>query len=356
MARTLLQSRVHVFLVMFGLLLFVGGCETFSGSSSGASGGTREISTMILKAENGQKVSEEALLEEMLHARVIYLGEKHDNPHHHHLQRALLEKLIARGKRPALAFEFFSRDQTGWLMNFSVGKPSSFTPKGHNKEKEEAFLRERLGWEKRQDWAFYWPLIQLARQHHLPVFGADLPHGTRIRLARGGLEGLSAVERAGLSPTHFRHDDYQRLMQKKLSLSHCGMASEALLERLYVTWVARNDAMAQAIALTLTEFPKEPVVVILGAGHVTHDMGVYERVAFLKPGIRQVNLGFKETQEPTVSPSQYFQSHRVGQTEFAPEHPFLWFTPPVENEENKDPCAQFHRHTLPSKETRAKEG
>ena len=332
------------------LLLMLSGCTTLSWQSNEIGDEKGEEKTMILKAENGQTIAEEALLEEMLKARVIYLGEKHDNPHHHQLQLALLEKLLARGKRPALGFEFFSREQTGWLMNFSVGKPSSFSLPGTNQETAEIFLRRKLGWQERPDWAFYLPLLQLARSHHLPIFGADLPNGIRVRLTRNGLEELSAVEKAGLSPSHFQHADYQSLMRDKLSLSHCGMASESLLDRLYATWIARNDAMAQAITLTLADLPAtEPIVMILGSGHVANNMGVYERVAFLQPGVRQVNLGFQETEQPNPTLAKHLQPVRVGQTEFAAAHAFFWFTPAVDNDENKDPCAQMHRHKLPAK-------
>lgn len=334
-----LCTQARSFVVLLFLLLMPGGCGTLLHAPDEAD---QEKDAVILDVETGHTVDEEALLEKMLGARVIYLGEKHDNPHHHRLQRILVERLIARGQRPALGFEFFSRDQTGWLMNFSVGKPSSFAP--HGRDEKGTFLRKKLGWETRKDWAFYFPLVALARTHHLPVFGADLPGGTRVRLARSGLEGLSAVEKLGLSPTHLQHDDYQTLMKNKLALAHCGMAKEPLLERLYATWLARNDAMAQAIVLTLEERPNDPVVILLGAGHIANDMGVYERVAFLKPGVQQVNLAFQETRQPDPPLSQYTQPVHVGQTTFSPGHHFLWFTPPAPDDEKQDPCEQMRRH------------
>ena len=44
-------------------------------------------------------------------ADVVYLGEQHDNPTHHSHQRAVVEALVARGVRPALAFEMLEEDQ-----------------------------------------------------------------------------------------------------------------------------------------------------------------------------------------------------------------------------------------------------
>ena len=326
--------------ILLVLLLILGGCCSLPQCPSGADGSMAPdplATGTLLATPGGQPLSPETLLEKMQPAQVIYLGEQHDNPYHHQLQRAILAKLLAQGKRPAIGFEFFSRDQTGWLMQYTVGTPSAFALPQPDDPGEA--LRKKLGWEKRPDWEHYFPLIQLARTHHLPVFGADLPDGLRVRLTRSGLEGISALERAEWSPTGFAQASYRQLMLQKLSEAHCGMAPAAFLERQYGTWLARNDAMARAIALMLTDAPDTPVLMILGAGHVAHDMGVYERVAFLRPGVRQLNLGLRGVDPAHPVPSRYLEPIQIDQTRFPPEHPFLWLTPPAPS--HTDPCAQL---------------
>ena len=335
--------------VILAPLLLLSGCGTMSTPLADSDTQQTEKKHKILQTASGQMIPETALIEQLLQARVIYLGEKHDNPHHHNLQKRVVETLIAAGKQPAIGFEFFSQDQTGWLMNYSVGKPSSFVMHGHKKPEPGEYLRKQLGWKTRPDWPFYFPLIKLARQHHLAVFGADLATGTRVRLTRNDLETLSALEKSQLSPTNFHHKDYQQLMFKQLASSHCNMASKSLLERLYTTWIARNDAMATAINLMLPATESDPVIMILGAGHTRHNMGVYERVASLNPGIRQINLAFQETQQPMPPLTSYLETVHAGQTTFAAEHAYYWFTPPVEDDHNRDPCAKMRRHTLPKK-------
>ena len=323
--------------VLYCVLLIFSGCSTVP----------EPHEAVIIGVKEGRKVSETQLLDEMGRAQVIYLGEKHDNPHHHLLQRAIVEKLIAQGKRPALGFEFFSKDQTGWLMNYSLGKPSSFSTEGPDETGK--VLQNALGWQDRTDWAFYFPLIQLARQYHLPLFGADLPNGLRVRLTRSGVEELSVIEKSMLVFSSYQKDDYRQLMLKKLADSHCGLASESLLVRLYSTWLVRNESMAETIFMMLEQRPEEPVIMVLGAEHVANDRGVYERMAFLKPGVRQINLGFQESLHPSEPFDHYFQPMTVGQTQFAPEHHYFWLTPPVINDENQDPCASLHRHAPLSK-------
>ncbi|MBF0425638.1 MAG: ChaN family lipoprotein [Magnetococcales bacterium] len=318
---------------------------------------TAQVEPPILAVETGEVISRTELLLRMERARVIYLGEKHDNPEQHRLQLRIVEDLLALGRRPALGFEFFTREQTGWLMHFVTASPpvatGNATTPAVDPDPEGERLQKRLGWQGRPEWAFYYPLLALARREKLPVFGADLPEGVRSRLARVGEAGLSAVEKGLIPTTGFVHADYRQLMLGQLAEAHCGAASPALLDRLYATWLARNDTMANAITATLHALPADaPVVMILGAGHVAHAMGVFERVVHLNPGIRQFNLGFKEAAAPPTAAAA-FSSHRqpltVGATHFAPEHAYLWFTPPTPaRDPEEDPCAAFRqRHPPP---------
>ena len=148
-------------------------------------------------------------------------------------------------------------------------------------------LRQRLGWQSReQAWGFYSPLLIRAKQYRLPVFGADLSSGLTQRITHVGLSGLSELETRQLYPSGFENAAYRQLMYRRFTDAHCGWSEPDLLKRLYETWVARNDAMAMSIGAFLRERPAQAVVMILGSGHVAHNMAVYERVAHQFPGIR----------------------------------------------------------------------
>ena len=69
---------------------------------------------------------------------------------------------------------------------------------------------------------------------------------------------------------------------------------------MYQAWIARNDAMAQSIVNTLEANPQNPVVMIVGFGHLRHGMGIPERVAYLHPATKQINFTmFEISQEPS---------------------------------------------------------
>ena len=76
----------------------------------------------IFAAADGSELDQQALRERMLAADVVYLGEIHDNPHHHAIQEQLLDGLVAAGASPALALEAVGSEQTGWLMDYAQPK------------------------------------------------------------------------------------------------------------------------------------------------------------------------------------------------------------------------------------------
>ncbi|MBF0379729.1 MAG: ChaN family lipoprotein [Magnetococcales bacterium] len=319
--------------LLLATLLFINGCGTTPAPAPKPQQVT--YNGFIVHLPSGDTVHKEDLLDKLVDSQVIYLGEKHDNPYQHQSQLEIVERLIKRGKRPAIGFEFFSQEQTGWLMNYTLGYKSLMVPV--MEKRVEGYLRKKLGWQGRNDWKFYAPLIELARKHKLPVFGADLPKGTKVRLTRTGLAKMSSLEKSLIFSTGFSDDKYRLAMHKRLSQSHCGTARGDFLERLYQTWLARNDAMAKSIVEMRKEMDDEPIVVLLGLAHVQNNMGVYDRVAHLDPTIRQVNLGFRE-----MLPEEH--SHDDEETK--PEHPdhnYLWFTPPTPGQKGGDPCAQFRK-------------
>ena len=316
--------------VIFLPFLFLTGC-----AADPAPGIKVTYSSFIVRLPSGEDVAREKMIDEIVDAQVIYLGEKHDNPFQHNGQLEVLQGLIKRGKKPAIGFEFFSQDQTGWLLNYTRGYGSLMAPA--MEKRVEGYLRKKLGWEGREDWMFYMPIIELARKHKLPVFGADLSKGTRVRLTRTGIDGMLAVEKMAMFSTGFADANYRKVMHERLSRSHCGTASGDFLERLYQTWLARNDAMAKAVIEMRRDMADDPVVMILGLAHVENDMGVYDRVAHLDPQIKQINIGFRE-----MVPSNHSQDTEESPVS-TPDHHYLWFTPPTPGQHGGDPCEQFRR-------------
>jgi uncharacterized iron-regulated protein len=305
----------------------------------------------IFRTSDGAELTREDFIRKIEQPRVVYLGEKHDNARHHQLQLSLIEELVERGQQPAIGFELFSLEQTSLLMRYV----SSKTPaKGHGESSNvESRLRKALGWSDDDErWRFYGPILQLAREKRLIVFGADLTPAMRRRITEVGTAGLTRVERRLLYPSGFQNPAYEALMRSALKQAHCGYGDEDYIGRLYGNWVARNDAMAMAIVETLAQEGSDKVVMILGAGHVRNNMGVYERVVDKLPDVRQLNLGFREVGESPAPIEAYIQGLEIDGTRFAPDHEYLWFSTRA-SVGGEDPCEAFRSYIKKSKPTNA---
>ena len=292
----------------------------------------------IVSTQDGQPLSPAELYDKIAAAQIAYLGETHENQRHHELQLETLQALLERGKHPAIGFEFFSVEQTGYLQNYVQGQD------GHggqlSDEQAEQRLRQELGWGPRRDreWSHYFPLLKHAKEHGLTVFGTDLPDSLRARIPRLGVAGLSAVEKRLLQSTGFNDPVYRRYMEQTLIDAHCGWNNPSLISNLYETWLERNDAMAQSLVAMTQAAAGQPILMIIGAGHTKHNLAVVERVQYLLPSVKQLNLGYQELNREPQPAADYYQTVSIEGRSLAPIYEYLWFTPRASFE---DPCERF---------------
>lgn len=297
----------------------------------------------IWNIESRKVVEQEELIEHFLGAEVIYLGEKHDNARQHEIQLQVLEALISKGKRPSIGFEFFTTGETSLLMDFT--QPSApimnMKPNDHN---PESVLRQALGWDHRsnEEWSYYFKLIELARKNQLPTFATDIPWGLSSRITRVGVENLHPTELSLLVDTGLNDSDYEELMLEEFTNAHCGYRNEEMFRRMYQAWIARNDAMAQSIVNTLEANPQNPVVMIVGFGHLRHSMGIPERVAYLRPETKQINFAMMEISQEPSSLESYLPEFEINGRTFRQDFDYLWFTP---RQEMEDPCKAFRKQS-----------
>ena len=147
----------------------------FAASPSGAGEVAHPLEGKIYLPGEGRFVPEDEILRRMLRADIVYLGERHDNPGHHRLQTRLLKALIRSGKRPAAAFEMFTRDMAEKLAAH-LASP----------EADLAMIPGIVGWKKRgwPAWEMYAPIVEaayLAPGRDERAFGAARGHAGAAR-------------------------------------------------------------------------------------------------------------------------------------------------------------------------------
>jgi len=294
----------------------------------------------IVDTSTGQIITFNTLMDEITSHDIIYLSEKHDNPMHHAIQHRIIQALIDRGRLPALGFEFFSMEDTPYLLNFldSARMPHTAT----QEHAMEQYLRKKLEWERQTDtmWGYYFDLLKLGRDNGLILAGLDLSNAQKRRITRKGISGLTPLERKEIFSTHLTNPVYEKHMKEIFKAVHCGMGHGKMVGRLYDTWLARNDTMALSITRLYDPAALGPVVVIMGNGHTEYNLGVMNRVHAINGTLSQVNISMMEiTREPSDLPD-YLTPLDLEGFKAEPPADFLWFTQRVSY---KDPCLEFKR-------------
>ena len=122
----------------------------------------------IVHMRTGTLVTQAQMVAMAGDARVVYVGEAHDNPASHRLELEILKGLAElHPGHQALGMEIFSRSQQPILDRWVEGKLD-----------EKSFLREVHWFENwRMDFAYYRDLLNFAREQHIPVVALNAEIG-----------------------------------------------------------------------------------------------------------------------------------------------------------------------------------
>ena len=251
-------------------------------------------------------------------ASYLLLGEKHDNPDHHHLQAAVLNHLIARRVVSQVAFEMLDTDASNLLDDLRQQQLSSLDE-----------LKNYLQWdEEGWDWSFYGPLIDAVYSGGIPMAAANI---NSARMMQVYSEELPASIVGVL--------DASTMEQLNLDIdeSHCGLLPESQFPAMVRVQQYRDFIMAAS--MNSTDHDKLSVLVA-GNYHIRQDLGVpnYLRAQNLQPGDASINsnivtLSFMEVDPEIADPSEYLQQFGA-----IPAYDFIWFTPAISNQ---DYCASL---------------
>lgn len=282
----------------------------------------------ILDVARGEWLDETALLDALATADFVLLGERHDHPDHHALQARIVTALVARGRRPAVAFEMLDADDAPAVAAVSADTNEDVAARAET-------LRSAVRWDESgwPDWALYAPVFEAALAAALPIVPANLAPAELRALRRGGADALTPARRAELGLEEPPDPDTFRALAEQIREAHCGHAPDAALGRMVDIQRAWNAQLALALvtaagARTSHDGGDRGAVLVAGAEHVRHDRGVPRRLTALAPDSRVAALAFVEIDpaDPSAGPDR--------------EAPFdfVWLTPRLDLE---DPCDEY---------------
>ena len=182
----------------------------------------------------------------LLPADALLLGEQHDAPEHHALERETVEALAANGRLAALVLEMADTgNSTGYL---TAGASES--------QAQTALSWNNNAW----PWSDYGPAVMAAVRAGVPVIGANLPREhMKDAMADVSLDAQLA-------------DDARAAQREAVRSGHCDLLPESQIVPMTRIQIARDRAMAQAIVKA--RVPGKTVLLISGAGHVDKMLGV----------------------------------------------------------------------------------
>jgi uncharacterized iron-regulated protein len=268
----------------------------------------------IWKSASSAFIDSTALYREIADGRYVLLGEKHDNPDHHRLQKLIVDKLAANKVLSQVAFE---------MMDSSVqARLEIIQTQGIGSLDE---LKQYLDWdEEGWDWSFYGPLLFDVLQARIEIDAANISNETMMLVYREPLAG----EIAEVLDTTIVDQ-----LNADIDESHCGLLPASQFPAMVRVQQVRDHQMALALTSTTGEGIS---VLIAGNYHIRQDLGVPNYILALDSAIGRdeiISVALLEVANGEVDPAVYMESIS-GRGAFD----YIWFTPAISDE---DYCASL---------------
>ncbi|TYO97083.1 putative iron-regulated protein [Geothermobacter ehrlichii] len=241
----------------------------------------------VLHLPTGIYVGREQMLAAVTDARIVYVGETHDNPASHRLQLDILRAMAERWPgQVSLGMEMFTPAQQEVLDDWVAGRLD-----------EKTFLK-RSRWFRTwsMDFGLYRDLLELAREKKIPIRGLNADKKLVSQVGRKNLDQLPAEARQSL-PKMDLNDPYQTALVKAIFGGHS--AGKAMLEGFQRVQTLWDETMAASIADWLARPGNERMrmVVVAGGNHVRNGFGIPRRV-FRRLPTSYVLVGSHEIEVP----------------------------------------------------------
>jgi uncharacterized iron-regulated protein len=223
----------------------------------------------VVDSDSGDELADRNLDDKLRAARVIYVGEEHPNPHDHAAEVEVLERAYAADPSLGLGLEMLPHQYQGSLDAYVAGVL------------DEAGFLKAVAWEQTwgYEWGLYRPLLEFCRAHKLPAYALNAPRDLAHAVAKKGVDGLTAAEKAELPEMKPGPEPHRELVREAFAQHPHGKFDEAQFERFYAAQLVWDETMAQHVAEAL-KAPGAParLVVVAGEGH-TRSFAIPERAA-----------------------------------------------------------------------------
>jgi uncharacterized iron-regulated protein len=209
----------------------------------------------VFRIRDGKIISLDELQEDLKKARIIIIGELHNEKTHHDFQLQIIKALHGKRIPIAIGLEMFEAANQKNLDGWVIGKLS-----------QQEFLEVYYDY-----WGFPWPLYRdiflYARDNKLPMVGLNVSRNITKKIAQNGFSSLTKEELKALPPdiTCDITPAYREFI-KKAYREH-GFVNEKLFIQFCEAQMVWDSAMAWNIMKYLKQNPTMTIVVLTGTGH-----------------------------------------------------------------------------------------
>ncbi len=237
----------------------------------------------VLHLPTGTTVTEAQMLAIASDARIVYVGETHDNPAAHRVQLAVLKAMSERWPgQVSLGMEMLIPAQQPVLDRWTAGELD-----------EKEFLKQSDWYSVwRADFALYRDLLLFARDHRIPLVGLNADDALVKAVSRSAPGEMTPEDQAKL-PQMDMSDPYQTAFVEALFGGHAaGENRLAGFQRVQTLW---EETMAENVVRHLQTFSGDTqrMVILAGGNHIRYGFGIPRRV-FRRLPVSYVLVGSEE--------------------------------------------------------------
>lgn len=221
----------------------------------------------VFRVSDRKTISYGQMIEDIRKAKLIFVGETHDNKLHHRLQLDVIKGLHDLKIPIAIGLEMFTADSQNILDRWIAG--TIF---------EDNFIQAYYA-----NWNFPWPfygdIFLYAKDNKIPLIGLNVSPEIAQKVARSGFSSLTKEEREKLPPETGCVVD-----KKYMEFIRRAYAMHGHRDKQFLYFCEAQLLWDQVMARNLLEFlrknPDKTVVVLTGNGHAWK-RGIPEQVRTL---------------------------------------------------------------------------
>lgn len=225
---------------------------------------------VIWSAKERRLIGFGEMIDRLLEADLVCVGESHDSEIHHEIQLRIVKALYACDENLGVGMEMFQRPFQEAIDRYFAGRSSE------TEFLKESQYRERWGF----DWSLYRAIVEFCRRNGIPLAALNAPKELTDRISKVGIEGLTDEERRALGDVDLEVPAHRAWWFERLGKMHGHRTpTKEQQERSYQVMTTWDDYMGASAARFQQARGLRRMVVLAGSGHVDRGFGIPDRAA-----------------------------------------------------------------------------